>query len=75
VEGDLIFGRGTKIGALAGEILQRVIGLNGRRVVDIQMKTGSLEDVFLTLTGKPISTNESEGEEKPPPAPTGNLSP
>jgi ABC-2 type transport system ATP-binding protein len=75
VEGDLVLGRGTRIGTVAGEILQRVIGNNGRRVVDIQMKTGSLEDVFLTLTGKPISTNESEGEEKPPPTPTGNLSP
>jgi len=60
IRDDWIVGRGLRIGTVTGEILQRVIGMNGRRILDIRMKSGSLEDVFLTLTGKPISVDETE---------------
>jgi ABC-2 type transport system ATP-binding protein len=62
VSGNTVIGRGTKIGMITGEILQRMVGINNCRVTDIQVKQGSLEEVFLSLTGQPITMDESESE-------------
>lgn len=54
VDQQLIKLRGSKVGEKIGEVLHRVSLSPNQRVLDIQMKSGSLEDVFLTLTGKSI---------------------
>lgn len=59
VEGTSILAKGGRIGVITGEILQRVLKNNGPRVEDIQVRHGSLEDVFLKLTGQPIHVDES----------------
>ncbi len=49
-----ISAKGPKIGKITGEILKRVFQNNNQQVLDIQVKHGSLEEVFIKLTGQPI---------------------
>jgi ABC-2 type transport system ATP-binding protein len=62
VEGKTLRARGNRIGRLTGILMERVLNHNGNRVMDVQVKHGSLEDVFIRLTGQPISVDETEGE-------------
>jgi ABC-2 type transport system ATP-binding protein len=64
VEGKTVRGRGNRIGPITGAILERVLNHNGNRVMDVQVKHGSLEEVFIQLTGQSISVDETEGEKE-----------
>lgn len=60
VEKNKILIRGSKIGETIGEVLHQISAIPNERVVDIEMKSGTLEDVFLILTGQSISVDENE---------------
>ncbi len=60
VEKNKILIHGSKIGETIGEVLHLISSIPNERVVDIEMKSGTLEDVFLILTGQSISVDENE---------------
>ncbi|MFO1518258.1 MAG: ABC transporter ATP-binding protein [bacterium] len=70
---NLVIGRGQRIGSLTGEILERTVKAGGNKVLDIQVKHGSLEDVFVQLTGQPMSADERKGNGKGAPEDTEKL--
>ncbi len=61
---------GNRIGPVTGEILKRVVNA-GAQVKDIQVKHGSLEEVFVKLTGLSL---QSTLEEAPSESPENNRS-
>ncbi len=60
-----ITGKAPRIAALTGELLSRIHQAGGR-VTEIQVKHGSLEEVFVKLTGEPLAVEESKILPPPP---------
>ncbi|HKY63026.1 MAG TPA: ABC transporter ATP-binding protein [bacterium] len=54
--------RTKKLGTAVESLLQRLLAKPGRKVEDINVKKGDLEEVFLKLTGKTIGEAEKAGE-------------
>ncbi len=50
--------RAKRIGVAAEALLARILSKPGRRVADINVKKGDLEEVFLRLTGKTLRESE-----------------
>ncbi len=61
VRGSVVSAKAAKIGPLTGEILQRALAVSEQKVLDLQVKHGSLEEVFVALTGEKINADQVLG--------------
>ncbi|HCU24614.1 MAG TPA: ABC transporter ATP-binding protein [Deltaproteobacteria bacterium] len=54
-----VHARAKRLGAAAELLLKRILAQPGRRVLDINVKKGNLEEVFIRLTGKTLREAEN----------------
>jgi len=59
--GSWLKAKSKKIGSTVELLLSRILSKPGRRVVDIGVKKGDLEEVFIRLTGQRLSEDENAG--------------
>ena len=65
VEGSQIFAKAPKPGPILEKILAGILSKPGRRVLDVNLQKGNLEDVFLQVTGKSLVEEETDPVEHP----------
>ena len=58
INGNKISAATDKIGTTTEKILSKILSKPGRRVLDINVKRGNLEEVFIRLTGKSIAKEQ-----------------
>jgi ABC-2 type transport system ATP-binding protein len=59
VEGQKVRSQAKRLGVAAETLLARILAVPGRRVADINVKKGDLEEVFIRLTGKTLGESEN----------------
>lgn len=60
IANDCIMATTSKLGPMTEKLLGRVLSQAGRRVRDLSVKRGNLEEVFLKVTGRTLEEEEKE---------------
>ncbi len=60
INGNKILAATDRIGTTTEKILSKILSKPGGRVLDINVKRGNLEEVFIRLTGKSIGKEEAK---------------
>jgi len=66
VDGNKVRARTQRVGPTTVQLIERVRKDPKRRIVDIQVKRGNLEEVFLKVTGRTMEEEAAPEEEKHP---------